>query len=181
VLATFAGLGAGEQPLALAARSPDALPGLPVVEILASCLGRPLEDDLLRRRVPVRNDGCLLGPLLDDGRPLLAALLLLGLGALRGHTRALLAARMPALGAFPAEAKRGAAKMALAVHTHPDGLLHAKGVAFRLVPLAGLQFQAVQFTELLRPLFKDLGPRDLGGFHGGGRLFGGRGLAVATR
>lgn len=180
VLATLADLGPGEQFLALATRSPDTLSGLPVVKVLASCLGRPLKDDLLRSRIPVRDNGCLLGPFLDDGRPLLAALLLLGLGALRGDARALLATRVRTVRAFPVSAKRGAAEMALPVHPHPDRLLDAEGVALGLVPLARRQFQTVEFAELLRPLREDLRSRDLGGFHGRGNFCHGRGLTVTT-
>lgn len=175
VLAAVARLGAGEEDLALAAVPADALPGLPVVEVLAAGLGGPLEHDGLGGRVPVGDDGGLLGALLDDGRALLAALLLLGLGALRGHARALLAARVLALGALLAQAERGAAEVALAVHAHPDGLLHAEGVALGRVPLAGLQLQAVHLAELLRTLGKELGPRDLGGLNGRRDLGGGGG------
>jgi hypothetical protein len=166
VLAAFARLGAGEESFTLAAYSSDALPGLPVNEILAAGLGRPLEDDLLGRRVPVGNDGRVLGTLLEDGGPLLAALLPLGLGALRRHPRALLAALMLALGTLLAKAKRSVAEMALPVHTHADGFLYPKSVALRRVPLAGLDLQAVQFADLLRTRFKDLGSWNDGGFYG---------------
>ena len=187
VLAASAGLASGKQRLAFTARSPDALPGLPVVEILASLLGRALEDDLLRGRIPVRDDGRLLGSLLDNGRPFLAALFPLGLGALGGHPRALLAARMLAFGALLAQAKGGGAEMALPVHTHPDGLLHTDNMALGRVPLAGFQLQAVHLAEFLCTLRKDLRSRDLGALHSRGSLglgHGGglrrlRGLAVA--
>lgn len=153
----------GEQDIALAAGSSYALPGLPVNEILASGLGRPLQDDLLRRRVPVGDDGSLVGALLDDGRPLDTARLPLGLGTLRGRARALLAARMLALRAFLAGAKRRLAEMALAMHAHPNRLLHTQGMALSRVPLAGLELQAIELTELLGALREELGPRDLGG------------------
>lgn len=183
MLATLACLATREQNLALTARPPDALPGLPVVEVLATCLRWPFKDDLLRGRVPVGDDGRLLGPLLDDSRPLLAALLLLGLGALRGHTRALLAARVLALGALLAQAKRGAAEMALPVHTHPNGLLHTKSMALSRVPFTGLQLQAVHLANLLCALGEDLRSRNFGGFHSC-RDFGSRGrlggFAVAS-
>ncbi len=135
-----AGFGsAGEQDVALAASSSYPLPGLPVDEILASGLGRPRQDNLLRGRVPVGNDGRLLGPFLDDGRPLYTARLLLGLGALRGETRALLAARMLALRALLSKAERGAAEMAFAVHAHSNRLLHTQGIALGRMPLARLE------------------------------------------
>lgn len=165
VLTAFACLGAGEESLTLAAYSSDALPWLPVDEILAASLGRPLEDDLLGRRVPVGNDGSVLGTLLENSGPLLAALLPLGLGALRRHPGTLLAALVLALGTLLAKPERGVADMALPVHTHADGLLYPESVALRRMPLAGLDLQAVQLADLLRTRLKDLGPWDDGGFY----------------
>lgn len=167
MLAAFAGLGRPDENLfAFAACPPNTLTRLPVVPILAACFGRSLEDDLLWRGVPVGDDGRILGPFLDHSRPFLAALFPLRLGALGRQTWAHLAAQMPALRAFSSDPKRGTAKVALPVHAHPDGLFHAERVALGLVPFAGLNLQAVQFTELLRSLSKNLRPRDLGGLNG---------------
>lgn len=181
MLAALAGLATSEEPLAFAARSPDALPRLPVVEILASGLGGPLEDNLLRGRIPVWDNGRVFGAFLDDGRPPLAALLPLSLGALRGHTRALLAAWVLALGTLLAQAKRGVAEMAFSVHTHPDRLLHTKSVTLGFVPLAGRKLQTVQLAQLLCPLRKDLRPGNLSSFHSCGNLCSGCWLAAAMR
>ena len=153
----------GEQFLTLTAGSPDSLARLLVDKVLASSLGRPSQNNLLVVGVPVGDDGGVLGTLLDDGSPLLAALLPLGLGSLRWDTRALLAARVLALGAFLAETKRGVANMALAVNPHPDGLLYTKSISLGGVPLAGLHFQTIQLGQLLSTLLKELSPRDLGG------------------
>lgn len=67
--------------------------------------------------------------------------------------------------------------MALPVHTHPDGLLDTKDVAFGLGPLARRKFQAIDFAQLFRPLREDLRSGYLGSFdscgnrsHGRGRL-----------
>lgn len=117
--------------LALAAGASDTLSGLPMDEILATCLGGLLQDDLLVGSIPVGNNRRVLGTLLEDGSSLLPALLSLGLGALRGHTRALLAARMLAAGAFLAGAKRGAADVALAMDSHLDRLFYTQNVPFR--------------------------------------------------
>jgi hypothetical protein len=179
VFTPFTRLGAREQALALTARPANALPGLPVVQILTTRLGRPLEDHLLWSRVPVGDDWGRLGSLLEDGSPLLAAFLSLGLGALRRDTGALLAARVLAARAFAAQAKRGVAKMALPVHTHSDGLLYAESMALGRVPLARLQLEAVQLAKFLCSFREDLRPRNLGPFHGRGDFSSGHcGLAI---
>lgn len=110
-----------------------------VLEILTSRLGRSRKNNLLRLRIPVDNDGRIILALLDDGGPLLAALLPLGLGTLGRYPRALLATRVLALVALLAETKRSVADMALPVYTHSDGLLYAEDIALAQVPFAWLQ------------------------------------------
>jgi hypothetical protein len=147
--------------LALATVTPDSLAGLPVDEVLASRPRRLLEDDLLVGNIPVRYNGWVLGTLLEDSSPLLPALLPLGLGALWGHTRALLAARVLAAGALLAGAEGGVANMALAVHTHLDRLLDTQDVSLGRVPFAGLELYAIELTKFLCALGKDLRPGNL--------------------
>lgn len=165
----------GEELLALAAVSADPLPGLPVDEVLAAALGRSLENVLLVAEIPVGDDGRVLGAVLEDGGALLAALLPLGFGSLGGDAGALLAARVLALGALLSEAERGAANVALAVHAHLDRLLDTEDVALGLVPVIGLQLDAIELAKLLRPLIKDLASRDLGGLGSRSLLLGGGG------
>lgn len=161
VLATLARLGtARDQFLALTAGSPDALPLLLVDAILSSRLRRSFENDLLSCRVPVGDDGGVRLALLDESRALLAAFLPLGLGPLGRNAWASLAARVLALGAFLSESERGVAQMAFPVHAHLDRLLDTQGVSFSRVPFAGLQLQTIQLAELLRPLSKELRPRN---------------------
>ena len=163
----------GKELLALAAGSADSLPGLPVDEVLATGLGRPFENDLLVAGIPVGDDGRVLGAFLENGGALLAALLPLGFGSLGRDTRALLAAGVLALGALLSETERGAADVTLAVDAHPDGLLNTKDMAIGLVPLAGLELNAILLAELLRPLGKDLRSWDLGGLGSRSLLLGG--------
>lgn len=163
----------GEELLALAAVPADSLPGLPVDEVLAAALGGSFENVLLVAEVPVGDDGRVLGAVLEDGGPLLAALLPLGFGSLGGDAGALLAARVLALGALLSEAERGAADVALAVDAHLDRLLDTEDVALGLVPVIGLQLDAIELAKLLRPLIKDLPSRDLGGLGSRDLLLGG--------
>lgn len=165
----------GEELLTLATVSADSLPGLPVDEVLATALGWPLENVLLLAKVPVGDDGGILGAVLEDGGPLLAAFLPLGFGSLGGDAGALLAARVLALGALLAEAERGAANVALAVDAHLDRLLDTQDVAPSLVPLAGLQLDSIELAKLLCPLIKDVPSRDLGGLGRRSLLLGGGG------
>lgn len=132
-------------------------------EILASGLRRPAEDNLLLRQIPVGNDGSVLLTLLENRSPLLAALFLLGLGALRRDTGACLALGVLALGALLPEPERGVAEMALAVDAHADGFLNTKSMALGFMPLAGLQFQSIKLAKLLSTFLEDLSSRDLCG------------------
>lgn len=145
---------------ALAAGTPDPLSRLPVDQVLAACLCGPLENNLLVGRVPVGDDGRIFRPFLEDGGALLATFLPFGFGTLRRDARALFAAGMLALRAFLRGAKRGAAHMTLAVHAHLDRLLDTEDMAFRRVPFAGLELNAVKLTELLCTLCENLGPGD---------------------
>lgn len=152
-----------EELLALAAIAPDTLARFPVDEILAARLSRPLENNLLIRRVPVRDDGRVVGTLLEDGSTLLAALFPLGIGPLGRHAGALLAARMLALEAFLGDSERRVADMAFTMHTHFDGLLDTQDMTLGRVPLAGLELDTIELAELLRTLSKNLRSRDLFG------------------
>lgn len=71
-------------------------------QILSSGLGGTSEDKILLAllRVPVGDDGGVLGTLLDYLSALLPALFPLGLGLLGRNARTLLAPRMLALGAL---------------------------------------------------------------------------------
>lgn len=51
--------------------------------------------------------------------------------------------------------------MALAVDTHLDGLLNTESMALSRVPLARLQLQAIELTELLGTLLEQLSAGDL--------------------
>lgn len=163
VLASLASLvSRSEEALAAAASPAHALARLLVNQILSSSLGGTSEDEvLLGLRVPVGDDGGVLGTVLDYLCALLPALLPLGLGLLGRDTRALLAPRMLALGAFLGSSERGVALVALAVDTHLDGLLNTESMALSRVPLARLQLQAIELTELLGTLLEQLSARDL--------------------
>jgi len=155
VLAPAASLVAGrEEFLALATIPPNPLARLLMHQVLTSLLARAGQDHLLLREVPVRDDGLVLGALLEQGGPLPAALLPLGLGALGRAALALLAARVLAARALLGEAEGVAALVALAVDAHADRLLDAQGVALGRVPLARLDLQAVALAELLGPLLE---------------------------
>lgn len=174
MLAALACLGTSEELAALAAGPANALPRLPVVEILSASLGRPLEHDLFGRRVPVRDDRLALSKLLLYGGPLLAAFFLLGLSTLARHTGALLAALVLALGALLGQAERGVADVAVIVDAHLDLLLDAQDVALGRRPLVW-KLQAILLTKLLGPLRKDLSPWDLGRLNRDRDIGGGRG------
>ena len=133
-----------------------------VDQVLATLLRRAAEHHLLPGRVPIGDDGLVLGSLLQDGGPPAAALFLLGLGLLGRASLALLAAGVLAAGTFFGGAEGVAALVALAVNAHADGLLDAEGVALGGIPLAGLDLQAEAFTELLGAVLIDLGPGYLG-------------------
>lgn len=164
MLATLTSLiSRSEKLLTLTASSADSLTGLLMDEILASGFRRPAENNLLLRQIPVGNDRGVLRTLLKNRSSLLAALFLLGLGALRRDTWALLAPSMFALGALFSKPERCVAEMALPVDTHTNWLLNTKSMSFGFMPLAGLQFQSVKLSELLRTFFEDLGSRDLRG------------------
>jgi hypothetical protein len=169
-----------EKLLTLAAGASDSLSGLLVNEVLASCLGRLRENNLLLREIPIGDDGWVLRSLLENGGPFLAALFSLGLSSRRGHARALLATRVLALRALLSEPERCAAVMALAVHTHLDGFLNAQHMALGRIPFARLEFDAIELAEFLRTLRKNLRPRNLLGFHSVCLLacFGGRSAAT---
>lgn len=151
-----------EEVLAAAAGPAHTLARLLVNQILSSGLGGTSENEvLLALRVPVGDNGGVLGTFLDDLSALLPALLPLGLGLLGGNTRALLASRMLALGALLGSSERGVALVAFAVDTHLDGLFNTESMALGRVPLARLQLQAIELTELLGTFLKQLGARDL--------------------
>ena len=128
-------------------------------QILPALPARTSQDDLLARQVPVGNDGRVLGALLVHGGPLLAALELLGLGALGRLALALLAARVLAAGALLDQAEVVAALVALAVDAHADGLLHAERMALGRMPLARRDVDAEPLAELFGPLLIDLASR----------------------
>lgn len=65
--------------------------------------------------------------------------------------------------------------MALAVDAHLNRLLDTEDVALGLVPVIGLQLDAIELAKLLRPLIKDLPSRDLGGLGSRDLLLGGGG------
>lgn len=152
-----------EEGLAAAASPAHTLARLFVNQILSSSLGGTSEDEVLLGLlgVPVGNDGGVLGTLLDYLGALLPALLPLGLCLLGRNARALLAPRMLALGALLGSSERGVALVALAVDTHLDGLLNTEGMALGRVPLARLELQSIELTELFSTLLKQLSARNL--------------------
>ena len=140
--------------LALATCPAHTLARLLVNQILTSGLGGTSENEILLALlgVPVGDDGGVLGTLLDDLSALLPALLPFGLGLLGRRARALLAPRVLALGALLGSSERGVALVALAVDAHLDGLLNTESMTLSRVPLAGLQLQTIELTELLGTL-----------------------------
>ena len=151
--------------LALAAASSNALPGFLVDEVLTARPARLLELHVPLGRVPVGEDGCVLGTFLEEDSTAFPALLLLRLGALGWHAWALLAADMLAVGALPGETKESIAVVALAVNPHADGLLDTEGIALGRVPLGWLDLQAEALAELLGALLEELRSWYQGGLH----------------
>ena len=152
-----------EQLRALAARSSDSLSGFLINQVLATCLGRPPEDNLLRRRIVINGDGRVLGALLEDGRPSLAARNLLGFSPLGRVARALLAADVLAIrvGTLPRRSEGGIAVVTDPVNAHADWLLNSQSLALGRMPFTWLNLQAVPLGQLPCPLLMNLEPRDL--------------------
>lgn len=126
-MSTLASLGAsGEHNLALVAGSSHTLSRFLVNEILTTRLAWPSEDDLLLLPAVVGNDGSILLVRLDEGRSLLPADNLLGLGSLGGVAGALGAADVLAVGALFSGSEGSIAAMAGSAYTHADGLVHAE-------------------------------------------------------
>ena len=153
--------------LALAAASSNALPGFLVDEVLAARLARLLQLNVLLGRVPVGDDGWVLGTFLEEGCTAFPALLLLRLGALGWRAWALFAADMLAVGALPGETKESVAVVALAVHPHADGLLDAEGIALGRIPLGWLDLEAEALAEFLGALLEELRSGYQGSLHDG--------------
>lgn len=130
----------GEQFRTVAARSSDSLSRFLVNQVLTPCLSRPSKYDLLRRRVVINGDRRILGALLEDGSPSLAARNLLGLGSLGRVARALFAADVLAVRvrALPRRSEGGTAIVADPVDTHANRLLNSQSLTLGRMPFARL-------------------------------------------